>query len=236
MSYQIIPLHLGTITRKKSNMIYHCGSDEPTKFPLLSFLLKGNGHKILVDTGGSDPDGQKWMPYERPEDQRLEAQLMRHGVAPQEIDCVFFTHLHWDHAGGNSCLKHAVFYVQRKEYEAIRIEDLPGCERSLVLASQYELLDGDQEQILPGISVLLTPGHSLGSQTILAETSSGLCALAGDLIPTFENIESGLPNGGNYDIDVITDSMKRVCALNASIIPGHEPSFVQCAVPLKGLH
>lgn len=233
MSYQIIPLHLGTITREKSNMIYRCGSEKPVNYPLLAFLLVGNGHKILVDTGGSEPNGQAWMPYERPEDQRLEAQLKLHGTAPEEIDTVLFTHLHWDHAGGNACLKNALFYTQRKEYDAIRLQAVPGYERSLVLSSSYQLLDGDQEQFLPGVSVLLTPGHSVGSQSILVDTPDGPCLLAGDLIPTFENLALGLPNGGNYDLKVITSSMERVQGLGVKIIPGHEPSLVS-SIPACG--
>lgn len=220
--YQITPLHLGTITRKKSNMIDHCGSDAPTEFPLISFLLEGDGRRILVDTGGSEPDGKKWMPYVRTDSQTLEAQLRQHGVEPGAIDSVFFTHLHWDHAGNNACLPNAKFYVQREEYRFIRDADQPGYERDLALASEYELLDGDLENVLPGISVLFTPGHSVGSQTIVVETGNGRVALAGDLIPTWENMELGLPNGGNYDLSVIQTSMKQVCGLGIKILPGHE--------------
>ena len=52
--YTITPLRLGTITRKKSNMVY--GADNtPLDFPLIAFLLEGFGRKLLVDTGGSPP-------------------------------------------------------------------------------------------------------------------------------------------------------------------------------------
>ncbi len=203
-------------------MVYHCGNDELTEFPLISFLLEGDGHKILIDTGGSEPDGEKWMPYVRADNQTLDAQLREHSVAPETIDSVFFTHLHWDHVGNNTCVPHAKFYVQREEYCFIQETDRPGYERELVLASEYQLLDGDHENVLPGISVLFTPGHSVGSQTIVVETDDGPVALAGDLIPTWENIELGLPNGGNYDLDIIRASMERVCKLGIKILPGHE--------------
>ncbi len=227
MTYRITPLRLGTIIRKKSNMIYQCGSDIQEEFPLIAFLLMGDGRNILVDTGGSEPDQKKWMPYKRSADQNLDRQLKAHGVQPEEIDTVIFTHLHWDHAGNNQLMPNARFYVQRKEYEPVFREDLPGFERDLVLKTRYELLDGDTEGICPGISVLLTPGHSPGSQTILAETEHGIVALAGDLIPTYENIERKLPNGGNYDVQVITESMYRILDLGYPILPGHEEGLFQ---------
>lgn len=203
-------------------MLYHCGDDTPTKFPLISFLLEGNGKKILVDTGGSVPDGKKWMPYERNEEESLTASLKRHGISPEEIDAVFFTHLHWDHAGGNDVLKNAVFYVQRAEYDYIKQEDRPGFERELVMKHTYELIDGDSENILDGISVILTPGHSVGSQSIITDTESGKVILAGDLLPTYQNIKEHIPNGGTYDIDLITESMEKVLEMGLPILPGHE--------------
>ena len=224
--YSVTPIKLGTIVRKKSNMVYGAG-DELTEFPLLAFYLEGNGHKILVDTGGSAPDGAHWMPYTRPPEESLPAALAAIGVSPHEIDSVFFTHLHWDHAGNNHLLTNATFYAQRAEYKAILEKDLPGYERDLVLKSSYTLLDGDIHGVLPGISVYLTPGHSVGSQSIVAQAPSGPVVLAGDLIPTYENIEKHVPNGGNYDLKVITDSVDRVLALGGKIFPGHERALVR---------
>ncbi len=222
--YSIRPLRLGTIVRKKSNMVYACGDDRPTDFPLVAYYLEGGGHKILVDTGGSAPDGVHWMPYERPADESLDAALRKIGVSPAEIDTVLFTHLHWDHAGNNALLPNARFLVQRLEYEFVASEgEKPGFERELVLRSRYELLDGDCA-VLDGISVLLAPGHSVGSQCVLVDTDEGKKLLTGDLIPTFENwrAEPKLPNGGYYDLDVIRTSVEKIGALGCDILPGHD--------------
>lgn len=222
MGYKITPLKLGTIIRKKSNMIYHCGDDTPMTFPLISFLLEGNGHKVLVDTGGSVPDGQKWMPYARSEKENLVEALRVHGVSPEEIDTVFFTHLHWDHAGGNDSLVNARFFAQKKEYDYIKDEERPGFERDLVIQKSYQLLAGNVENVIEGVSVILTPGHSVGSQSIVVDSENGMCVIAGNLFPTFYNVEHCIPNGGNYDVEIITDSMKKVLALGFPVLPGHE--------------
>ena len=87
--YTITPLRLGTITRKKSNMVY--GADNtPLDFPLIAFLLEGFGRKLLVDTGGSPPDGVHWMPYSRSEREALPAALEAAGTTPEEIDAVLY--------------------------------------------------------------------------------------------------------------------------------------------------
>lgn len=228
MTFSIIPLHLGTIVRKKANMVFQYGDDTMTEYPLISFLLVGkDGRKFLVDTGGSEPDGTRWMPYERPENQRLENQLKRHGTSQNEIEGIFFTHLHWDHAGNKALFQNAVFYAQKQEYLSVLEKNLPGFEKELVLKSTYVLLEGDQERVVPGISVLLTPGHSEGSQTVIVDTTAGKTALAGDLLPTDENVSLKTPGGGHYDLDMITASMTKVLSLGISVLPGHEMSLVK---------
>ncbi len=227
--YTITPLKLGTITRKKSNMVYGA-EDTPAEFPLLAFLLEGFGLKLLVDTGGSAPDGTRWMPYTRTPEESLPAALAAAGAEPEEIGAVFFTHLHWDHAGNNTLLPHAQFYVQWAEYGYIAAEERPGYERELVLQSKYKLLDGDVQNVLPGISVLLTPGHSAGSQCVIAATPEGPVVLAGDLIPTCENLARNAPNGGHYDRNLIAASMARVTALNLRVLLGHDAAvFRSCS-------
>lgn len=219
--YKITPLRLGTITRKKSNMVYQA-SDTITDFPLIAWLLEGEHAKLLVDTGGSAPDGKRWMPYTRKDTEALDAALRLAGTEPAEISAVLHTHLHWDHAGNNAVLPNAKFYAQKLEYEFVRDELERGYDNELVLASEYELIDGDTENVLPGISVILTPGHSVGSQSIIVDTPDGQVVIVGDLIPTFENFEKNIPNGGNYDLGVIQASMDKVRALGLPILPGHE--------------
>lgn len=220
-TYKITPLRLGTITRKKCNMVYQ-SNDTIMEFPLVAWLLEGQNVKLLVDTGGSAPDGQRWMPYTRKDSEALDAALRQAGTEPSEIAAVLHTHLHWDHSGNNALLTNARFYAQKLEYEFVRDELERGYDNKLVLASEYELIDGGTANVLPGISVILTPGHSVGSQCIIVNTPDGPVAIAGDLIPTYENYEKNIPNGGNYSLSVITDSMNKLRALGLPVLPGHE--------------
>ena len=119
--YTILPLHLGDITRPRSNMIYGYEGKEMQDFPLIAYYLEGE-HKILVDTGGSAPgsaQGQRAAPYKRLPEQELDAALGSIGVSADDVEYVVFTHLHWDHAGNNHLFSNAKFFCQKIEYDSL---------------------------------------------------------------------------------------------------------------------
>jgi glyoxylase-like metal-dependent hydrolase (beta-lactamase superfamily II) len=226
--YVIKPLHLGTIWRKKTNMSSNCGVPEVFPFPILAYYLESadKSRRILVDTGGSAPDGKSWMPYERPKEQELDAALAAIGVKPEDVDTVILTHLHWDHASNNGLFPKAKFYVQKLEYEQISdpgVTDIPGTILPLVRQTKYELLDGDVD-VFEGISVMITPGHTRGHQCVLVDTAAGKYIICGDLITQLENWrhEPKIPNGIYYDLEVITESTNKIAKVPGTILPGHD--------------
>ena len=219
-TYKIIPLCLGHIQRPRSNMVYGCGDDTVTTYPLISYYIEGNGHKIIVDTGGTAPDGEKWMPYERKSNESMEMQLKKIDVDPMDIDTVILTYLHWDHAGNNGLFANAKFYVQRLECADL---NQPGVDTAVVSKTSYIPVDGDKE-LYPGIRLILAPGHSAGMQCVLVSAGQGRYLLTGDLIPLYENWEADpkIPNGGMYDLEVITESIRKVEKICDHILPGHD--------------
>lgn len=222
----IHPLRLGTIQRKKENMSYRCGVKDVMDFPLISYYLEGAGYKIVVDTGGPSPEGGKWQPYFRTENESLEKALAIIGVSPEEIDIVILTHLHWDHSSNNHLFPGARFIVQKKEYEyllAPEPEVKAGYDVELLLGTEYECVDGDCN-IIPGVSVVLAPGHSSGMQCVVVETAGGKYILGGDLITLFENWEAKphVPNGVYYDLDLIMESLEKIDRITGTVLPGHD--------------
>jgi N-acyl homoserine lactone hydrolase len=225
-TYTIRPLRLGTIKRKKENMSYKCGITDIFSFPLISYYLEGAGHKIIVDTGGTPPDGVKWQPYFRSENETPDKALKGIGVSVEEIDIVILTHLHWDHASNNSLFPKARFIVQKKEYEYLKKpepETKTGYEPELALKTRYELVDGDHD-IISGISVVLAPGHSIGMQCVAVETKAGKYILGGDLVTLFENWEASphVPNGVYHDMDMMLESLEKIDKLHGIVLPGHD--------------
>ncbi|MDR0851100.1 MAG: N-acyl homoserine lactonase family protein [Clostridiales Family XIII bacterium] len=225
--YTIKPLRLGTIKRPLKGTVYGIDTDEEPYFPIISYYLESPTHKIVVDTGGIVPDGIHWEPYTRNEDQEPGNALKKLGVSADDIDMVIFTHLHWDHACSNDAFKNARFIVQKKEYDFVADPETSnkGYEAELVLRTTYETVDGDVE-IVPGISVVLTPGHSVGSQCILIDTADGTYMITGDTVPLYRNWESSprVPTGIFSDLDTILRSYEKLGKLQigGKILPGHE--------------
>jgi N-acyl homoserine lactone hydrolase len=83
-------------------------------------------------------------------------------MTPGDIGLVINTHLHFDHCGQNAVFKHAAFYVQAAELARGRRESPRLADWFDFMDARFELLNGDAE-ILPGLSVVATPGHTAGS-------------------------------------------------------------------------
>lgn len=225
-NYTIYPLHVGDLNRQKSNLAYMQEPGVKIDFPLICWYLTDGVRKILVDTGGTSPD-HRWQPYTRTPEQEPARALARLGVQPEEITDVILTHLHWDHAGNNHLFSNAKFYVQRAEME--EAADPPvkmfaaSYDRDVIFQTSYVLLAGDVS-LLDGVRVITTPGHSLGSQSVVVDTASGPCIIAGDLIGLYEcwEHEPKLFNGIHIDLRAYAASLEKVRAVGGVVLPGHD--------------
>ena len=228
--WTIAPLVLGTAVRDKSQTLLYKDIGVPLKGALLAWLLMRGEEKILVDTG-------VFGPVERPEirsrydqipDQMMEPQLGRLSTTPDEIPLVICTHLHLDHAGGSGYFKRARFVAQKKEMEYAK-DPLPihkGAYDMDFSGMKFDYVDGDAE-IVPGVRVVFTPGHSPGGQAVLVDTEKGFHIFAGDTITHFVNMDvpagdSFWPNGIYIDLRDYYWSLDRLKALGGFILPGHD--------------
>ena len=215
-TYKIHPLRVGTAIR------------DDILDPITSYYLEGD-HKIVVDTGGVDPDGEHWMPYWKNPGETVPEALAKIGVNAEDIEIVLLTHLHWDHAGGNRYLPNARFLVQRKEYEFLseppQCND-PGLAAKQILATDYELLDGDT-QIVPGVEVILTAGHTPGMQSVVVTTTEGKYALAGDAVIKKAQWDATpkILNDWGCDSELFHSVMKKFEEENITLLPFHDLSI-----------
>jgi len=163
-------------------------------------LVQADGTNIIVDTG---------MPHDANE--ILEA-LHRHDLESEDIDIVVNTHCHHDHTGCNRLFDVAEVIVHIKE-------GAPRC-----ISGRSRRIEWDTE-LLPGVQILLTPGHTRGSVSVAADTAEGTWVMAGDALPTLDNYVGWVPPGINYDEMVAMVSMKRIVDLAWMIVPGHGTAF-----------
>jgi len=143
-------------------------------------LRAPDGSVFLFDTGiaAGDPElDARYHPVERPLDEAL-ASL---GLGLSDVTAATNCHLHADHAGQNRRLAGIPIYVQRSERLAASEPDYTIREWVDAPGLRYEVIDGDRE-VLPGIRILATPGHTAGHQSLLVETRRGRVLLAGQAI------------------------------------------------------
>ncbi len=175
---------------------------------LNSLLVRTGKKNILIETGiGSKLPDRLVQIFKQPA--QLLDNLHAAGVAPEDIDIVINTHLHFDHCGWNTVQRgdrvvatfpRAKYYVQQQEWEHGRLQ----LERDaisymspnydpLIKTGQMVLLNGDRE-LLPGISVKVFPGHTANMQAVIIESGGGgsekktACYIS-DLIPTSNHLD-----------------------------------------------
>lgn len=194
-----------------------CPADEQNRIPLslTCLLIRAHGKNILVDTGlGGKEDAKFNQRFAVDRTPTLQESLQRYRLRPEHIHMVINTHLHFDHAGGNTvrensgalvpAFSNAAYVVQQGEYEdaasaneRTRVSYRQDNFTELAQVNKWELLTGDQE-LLPGISAVVTKGHTRFHQSVKIESEGRVAFFLGDLIPTVSHLP--LPYIMGYDL------------------------------------
>jgi len=147
-------------------------------------LWDGGLPLAMAGQGEIEMDGGFHIVYER----AFPEQLAAIGLAPEDIDLVAFSHMHFDHVGTANRFAHATLLIQRAEYEAAfeRADENPFFDRDLYSAladAPRQLLDGDHDVFGDGtVRILSAPGHTPGHQVLALELRElGPLVLSGDL-------------------------------------------------------
>jgi len=159
MPLQIKRLHLASLR-----------GPDGLEWPVHGFVVQFPGGAALVDTGVGGP--QRWLEDWRVVNRSVADALDELGMTPGDIGLVINTHLHFDHCGQNAVFKHAAFYLQRAELDRARRESPELMDWFDFMHARFELLDGDTE-VLPGLTVIATPGHTVGHQCVVVESGDG---------------------------------------------------------------
>lgn len=147
---------------------------EGERMPVVVHVVEHPDARVLVDTGLT-----RLHPAAADLDPRL-VPGWQDEVGVDSIDLVVNTHLHFDHCGGNHLFTGRPVHVQRRELDDARSGAVPTV-REWVQAPgvQYVPVDGELE-LLPGLRLLPTPGHTPGSQVVVVETGGRPQVVCGD--------------------------------------------------------
>ena len=232
MEYVIRPIPLTRGMRDLSQYTYRLNAGVPCQVACYSWYLENSEPKTLIDPGDTSR-----IPGEA-QIQTLENGLKDLGLRPRDIKQIIITHLHLDHINLANLFPHATFYVQRKEWEyAMNPHPLDaGVYRKEFLEGvNFHLLDGEVE-LMPGIRLVPTPGHTPGGQSVVIDTSEGpvvLSAVCGRH-ETFEKTGAAARMGWEASIPLIHedirecyDSVLKIRSLGRQIIADHDPCYIE---------
>jgi glyoxylase-like metal-dependent hydrolase (beta-lactamase superfamily II) len=170
---------------------------------LNSLLIRTGHHTVLVETGIGNKLAEKQRQIYASQAKLLDS-LSEGGVAPEDIDVVINTHLHFDHCGWNTMhqgdkvvptFPKARYYAQEgewrhgaRQHERDRVSYISDNYDPLISSGQMQLLHGDQE-IVPGVSVKIYPGHTQNMQAVIIKSGGKKACYISDLIPTSHHLD-----------------------------------------------
>jgi glyoxylase-like metal-dependent hydrolase (beta-lactamase superfamily II) len=240
--YEVFAIRYASIPDFPVNALI-AGADPSRKLSIAMtvWLVRGNGRNILVDSGFYHPQFFKSFKVDdfmKPSDAVAQA-----GVKPEEITDLIITHMHWDHADGMDLFPNARIWLQKDEYTyytgeawqqprthgGIDPDDVLAAVK-LNLAGRLSMVNGDAQEILPGITVYTGGKHTFQSQYVGVNTRAGTVVLASDNMYVYENLEKHAPIAQTLDAASnlrAQDRMKQLAASPRLIVPGHDPAVFE---------
>ena len=210
-------------------------SDDQNRIPLAlrCLVIESPDELVLVDTGIGNKENEKFHELYGVENAgnptRLEDGIKAAGFMPDDIGIVLCTHLHFDHAGGNTfrdsegdirpAFQNARYVVKRGEFdfahsgnERIRASYLRENFDPIEEAGLWDFVEGATE-VVPGVKVLPTPGHTPFHQSVVIESDGETACFLADVCPTAAHIP--LPWIMGYDLEplVTLESKRKLWAL-----------------------
>jgi glyoxylase-like metal-dependent hydrolase (beta-lactamase superfamily II) len=238
-AYEVYAIKYASMPRtRRDNFIPVDPHDGPMPMDFFVWLIKGAERSILVDTGFSAATAKA---RNRHFDRCPIEALRTLGVAPESVQDVILTHLHYDHAGNLPLLPNARFHVQDGELDyatgrcmchaalrhAYAVDDVVELVRK-VYADRVVFHAGDG-RVAPGVELLLVGGHTKGLQAVRVHTARGWVVLASDASHYYENIESQRAFPIVFNVADMLDGHRRLLAVAGSLerlVPGHDPQVL----------
>jgi glyoxylase-like metal-dependent hydrolase (beta-lactamase superfamily II) len=215
------------------------GAEEGRKLDIamLVWVVRGSGRIVLFDSGFYR---KQFLDEWKPRDFLKPSEAVRKlGVAPEDVTDVIISHAHWDHVDGADLFPKATIRIQRDEYQyytgeawqegkhgGIDPEDMHALLRADT-AGRLRFVNGDDQEVLPGIRCYTGAKHTYQSQYCSVATRSGTVVLASDNMYLYENLATHAPIAQTLDAAAnlrAQDRMRKLATKPELIVPGHDPA------------
>jgi len=220
-----------------------------------TIYLELGDKKILIDTGMGDKDNEKFdnmFKVDRKQD--LVLNLGEASILTDDITDIITTHLHFDHAGGNTFIdengklvprfKNATYHVQKDNFE--HAISSPVRERASYLdeniipiqeSNQLNLIEG-KHILFDEIELIPQYGHTKGQQLVKFKYNNQIYVYMGDTIPTSSHIN--IPFVMGYDIQPLITMEEKAVLLKKAVeedwilLYEHDPYVIGSKVVFDG--
>ncbi|MDB4890057.1 MAG: beta-lactamase domain protein [Gemmatimonadetes bacterium] len=247
---EVYALRYGTLRNfPVASLVAGADTSRRMDIALMVWLIRRpDGRNVLVDAGFyRDKFMQRWKPadYIKPSDA---VRLV--GLQPDDITDIIVSHVHWDHLDGADLFPKARVWIQREEYthhvngtgrpldraiDSLDAAMLLGINR----AGRVRLVEGDDQEIMPGIRAYIGGKHTFASQFVTVDTPHGIVVIASDNMYLYENYAKHAAISQTLDAASNLRAQERMGKLASNvrlIVPGHDPLvFVRFPSPGKGV-
>lgn len=247
--WEVYAVRYASLPFRVSGLIAGADTSRRLDIAMMVWLLKGpNGRNVLVDAGFyREPFMTRWKPvdFAKPSDAVAKA-----GVKPEDITDIIVSHVHWDHLDGADLFPNARVWIQREEFD--HHLDSAGTQRNRTIDAadakmlahiaregRVRLVDGDANEIIPGLTVYTGGKHTFASQFVGVNTASGTVVIASDNMYLYENLAKRVPIAQTLDAASNLRAQARMATLASDarfVVPGHDPEvFVRFPAPGNGV-
>jgi glyoxylase-like metal-dependent hydrolase (beta-lactamase superfamily II) len=238
--YTVEAIRYGTIPDfPVAGLVAGAGKSRHMDIAMVFWLVRGGGRNILVDSGFYRP--QFFRDWKVSDFQKASDALRNAGLQPDDITDIVISHMHWDHVDGFDLFPKAHIWIQRDEYTyytgeawhhprthgGIDPDDVEALVKANI-AGNVSFVEGDDQQILPGITCYIGGKHTWQSQYVTVHAKDGMVVLASDNVYLYENLDKHVPIAATLDSKsnlAAQDRMRTLASKPEFIIPGHDPAI-----------
>lgn len=248
-TYEVYAVRYATIAQfPASSLIKDAEAGRRIDLAMMVWLIRGGGRTILVDAGFHRAD---FVDRYHPVGFVTPAEAIgRLGVKPEDVTDVIISHVHWDHLDGIDLFPKARVWIQREEFDHhldsagnVKNRAIDAGDAKLLASIAREgrvtLVDGDGQEIIPGITVYTGGKHTFASQYAAVKTAAGTVVVASDNVYLYENLARHVPIAQTLDSASNLRAQERMTTLASDprlIVPGHDPAvFTHFPSPGNGV-
>lgn len=231
----------GVVPKPLWNKLNPSDSGNRIELGLNCLLVETGSQNVVIDTGVWGFGDEKFKDIYKVNWVSIRDSVRKAGLEPEDVDIVINSHLHWDHCGGNTynrgqktegrsqmsdfmpSFPKAKYVIQQGEWydatnpnERTQASYIPESFVPLKEAGNLKLINGDTD-ILPGLRVQVTGGHTRAHQIVLLESDGEKAVYLADLVPTTSHIK--VPYIMGYDLYPL-DTIKKKKELLGKALDG----------------